>query len=55
MLTADKRVILCAIKKQVSHRAEEIVRQEDPAVFMIVTSATEIYGEGYKSLFSEKI
>ena len=51
----DKRVILCAIKKQVSHRAEEIVRQEDPAVFMIVTSATEIYGEGYKSLFSEKI
>ena len=51
----DKRVILCAIKKHVSHRAEEIVRQEDPAVFMIVTSATEIYGEGYKSLFSEKI
>lgn len=51
----DKSVIFCAMKKQVSPWAEEIIRQEDPTAFIIVTSATEIYGEGYKSLFSEKI
>ena len=51
----EKNVIMCAIKKPLAHRAEEIVKQEDPQAFMIVTSAMEIYGEGYKSYFSEKI
>lgn len=51
----EKNVILCVIKKNLSSRAEEIVRQEDPMAFMIVTRATEIYGEGYKNLFSEKL
>ena len=51
----DTKVIMCVIKKQLSPKAEEIVRQEDPLAFMIVTSATEIFGEGYKSIFSEKI
>lgn len=51
----DKNVILCAIKKQMSPKAEEIVKQEDPLAFMIVTSATEIYGEGYKNIFSERL
>ncbi len=36
-------------------KAEEIVKEEDPLAFMIVTSATEIFGEGYKSYFSEKL
>jgi len=31
------------------------VKEEDADAFMIVTSATEIFGEGYKSYFSEKI
>lgn len=51
----EKKVVMCVIKKQLSPKAEEIVRQEDPLSFMIVTSATEIFGEGYKSIFSEKI
>lgn len=51
----DKNVILCAIRKQLAPKAEEIVKEEDPLAFMIVTSATEIYGEGYKSYFSEKL
>lgn len=51
----EKNVIMCVIKKQVYHHAEEIVRQEDPLAFMIVSSASEIYGEGYKSYFSEKL
>ncbi len=51
----EKRVIMCAMKKTVFPRAEEIVREEDANSFMIVTSATEIFGEGYKSYFGERI
>lgn len=51
----EKNVIMCAVKKQMAPKTEEIVKQEDPLAFMIVTSATEIYGEGYKSYFSEKL
>lgn len=51
----DKQVILCAMKKTVFPRVESIVREEDPDSFMIVTSASEIFGEGYKSYFSERI
>lgn len=51
----EKNVIMCVMKKQISPRAEAIVREEDPLSFMIVTSATEIFGEGYKSIYSEKI
>lgn len=51
----DKEVIMCVMKKQRSHMAEEIIREEDPNAFMIVTSATEIFGEGYKNIFSPKL
>lgn len=50
-----KNVIMCVMRKQLSPRAETIVREEDPGAFMIVTSATEIFGEGYKSIYSEKL
>lgn len=51
----DKKVIMCVMRKQLAPKAEEVVKEEDPLAFMIVTSATEIYGEGYKSYFSEKL
>ncbi|MDE7247034.1 MAG: YitT family protein [Lachnospiraceae bacterium] len=51
----NKRVILCVVKKPVSPRVEEIVKEEDPESFMIITSATEVFGEGYKSYFSERV
>jgi len=51
----DKKVIMCVVKKRVSPLAQEIVKEEDPNAFMIITSATEIFGEGYKSYFEEKI
>lgn len=51
----EKKVIMCVVKKQISPKVEEIIKEEDPMAFMIVSSATEIYGEGYKNLFSEKI
>lgn len=50
-----KNVIMCVMRKQLSPKAEEIIKEEDPLAFMIVTSATEIFGEGYKSIFSEKL
>ena len=51
----EKKVIMCVMKKQISPQAETIVREEDPGAFMIVTGATEIFGEGYKSIYSEKL
>ena len=51
----SKNVILCVVKKTLSPKLEEIVRQEDPKAFTIITSATEIYDEGYKSIFSQKL
>lgn len=51
----EKNVIMCVVKKQLSPKAEEIVREEDPQAFMIITGATEIFGEGYKSIYSEKL
>lgn len=51
----EKQVILCATKKATAPKTEVIVKEEDPQAFMIITSATEIYGEGYKSYFSEKL
>ena len=51
----EKKVIFCVMRKQLSPKVEEIVRSEDPGVFMIVSSATEIFGEGYKNIFSERL
>ena len=51
----NKKVIMCAIKKRLSPLAEDIVRDEDPNAFMIISSASEIYGEGYKSYFDERM
>ncbi|MCD8068806.1 MAG: YitT family protein, partial [Lachnospiraceae bacterium] len=51
----DKEVLMVVMHKNLLPGAEEIVKQEDPEAFMIVTSANEIYGEGYKNIFSEKL
>lgn len=51
----EKNVIMCVVRKPLAPKTEEVVKEEDPQAFMIVTSATEIYGEGYKSYFSEKL
>lgn len=51
----EKNVIMCVVKKHISPKIEDVIRQEDPQAFLIVSSATEIYGQGYKNLFSEKL
>ena len=50
----EKQVLMCVVKKQVSPRVEEIVKEEDTDAFMVISSATEIFGEGFKSYFSER-
>ncbi len=43
----DKKVLMCVVKPMVYPRLRDIVREEDGKAFMIVSSAKEIYGEGY--------
>ena len=50
-----KQVILCVVKKRIYPQAEEIVKQEDPDAFLIVSGASEIFGEGYKNYFDERL
>ncbi|MBQ9136839.1 MAG: YitT family protein, partial [Lachnospiraceae bacterium] len=38
----DKKVIMCVMRKQLAPRTEDIIKEEDPEAFMIVSSATEI-------------
>lgn len=51
----DKKVILCAVRKNHSPKLEEIVKSEDKKAFLIISSAHEIYGEGYKDIYKEKL
>lgn len=52
---SDKRIIMCALKKQLLPKAEDIVKEIDLNAFIIITSANEIVGEGYRSPLEEKI
>lgn len=51
----EKEVLLCVMRKPLAPKAQQIVREEDAEAFMIVSDATEIFGEGYKSYFSERL
>ena len=51
----NKKVIMCVMHKNLFPKAEEIIKAEDSEAFIIVSSASEIYGEGYKNIFAEKI
>ncbi|MBR2901427.1 MAG: YitT family protein [Clostridia bacterium] len=46
---ADKKVLMCVMKMRMLPQARDIVRYEDPKAFMIVTKATSVFGEGFKS------
>lgn len=51
----EKQVVFCMVPKRLGPEVEEIVKVEDSRAFMVVTSAGEIYGEGYKDFFGEVI
>lgn len=44
----DKKIILCVAKKRDFYKVESVVKKTDPKSFMIVSSAQEVFGEGYK-------
>ncbi|MBQ4523611.1 MAG: YitT family protein [Lachnospiraceae bacterium] len=46
-------VIMCVVRKRLSPKVEEIVKEEDEKAFMIVCRASEIFGEGYKKIGRE--
>ncbi len=52
---APKEMLMIATRKQMYPRLEEIVKDEDTSAFMIVSSASEIFGEGYKDITRDKI
>lgn len=50
MYTGDRKdVLLCVVKKREIPRLKKIVRETDPNAFVIVTTVTEVLGEGFKS------
>ena len=51
----DKKVLMCVIRNQQFPQVRDIVKQEDKHAFLIVTKATEIFGEGYKSHTAEEL
>lgn len=51
----EKQVIMCAMHKQLLPQVQDIATQEDPFAFLIVTSASEIYGEGFKDIHGDRL
>lgn len=43
----DRKLLLCAMHRQVLPQARKIVRDTDENAFMIITPATQIFGEGF--------
>lgn len=43
----EKTIIMCAVKNYVYPRIRDVVKKYDNSAFTIVSSALEIYGEGY--------
>lgn len=51
----EREIIMCVIKKRGTPKLEEIVKEVDGKAFMIITSANEIYGEGYKNILIDQL
>ncbi len=51
----QKELLMIVTRKQVYPKLEEIVKDEDTSAFMIVSSANEIFGEGYKDITRDKV
>jgi len=51
----NKMVIFTLVPKRLGPEVEEIVKVEDPEAFMVISSANEIYGEGYKDFFADAL
>lgn len=52
---ADGEIIMCVMRKQRLAKVRTALKETDPEAFMIVTSANEVFGEGFKSHFKADI
>lgn len=50
-----KKVLFLAVKNNIGPKVEAVVREEDANAFVIISSATEVFGEGYKNIFSSRL
>ncbi len=51
----DKNIILCAVKKHIYPKLRDVIKQEDPTAFLIVSNANEIFGEGFKDIHAREL
>ena len=51
----DKHVLMCVMRMRLLPQAREVVRETDENAFMIVTKATSVFGEGFKSHSEEDL
>ncbi len=51
----DKQVLMCVLRMRMLPQAREIVRKIDTNAFMVVTKATSVFGEGFKSHTDEDL
>ena len=48
-------VIMCVMKKQQLVKVRNILKETDPEAFMIVSSANEVFGQGFKNQYNTEI
>lgn len=51
----NKKVLMCVLHDHQYPLLRDVVKQEDKHAFLIVTKATEIFGEGYKNPYAEEL
>ncbi len=51
----NKKVLMCVLHDHQYPMLRDVVKQEDKHAFLIVTKATEIFGEGYKNHYAEEL
>ncbi len=50
----EKKILMCAVRRNEAFRLKQIVYEIDPAAFIMVGDATQIYGEGFKPMKEEE-
>ncbi len=51
----EQKILLCVAHKRLYAKVRQIVREEDKDAFTIITSASEVYGEGFKNPFALEV
>ena len=51
----ERQIMMCVFHRHLYPRVKAIVYEEDPGAFMIVTSASETYGQGFKRPSAEEL